>query len=130
MGSQPGALVLPVWAVSFDQRPERSGVVRDTQMAELVHDDVVDHCQGREDQPPVERERALRRTRAPQRPLGSDPDPLIRDPETFGPFLGKCRDDLTRLDTRLGLADEETLETEPRNLSAPLFLDPAAPLLE
>jgi hypothetical protein len=72
----------------------------------------------------------VRRTRAPQRPLGSDPDPLIRDPETFGPFLGKCRDDLTRPDTRLGLADEETLETEPRNLSAPLFLDPAAPLLE
>ena len=48
----------------------------------------------------------------------------------FGPFLGKCRDDLTRPDTRLGLADEETLEPEPRNLPAPLLLDPPAPLLE
>ena len=130
MVSQPGALVLPVRAVSFDQRPERSGVVRDTQMAELVHDDVVDHCQGREDEPPVERERALRRTRAPERPLGSDPDPLIGHSETFGPFLGKCRDDLTRPDTRLGLADEETLEPESRNLPAPLLIDPPAPLLE
>ena len=54
--SQPGSLLTPPGAVSLDERPERLRVVRDSQVAELVNDDVVDHLRGGHDQPPVEGE--------------------------------------------------------------------------
>ena len=36
MLTQPIALLAPVWAMSLDERPELSRVVRDAQVAELV----------------------------------------------------------------------------------------------
>ena len=54
------------------------------QVAELVDDHVVEHLVRREDQPPVEGERAARGARAPERPLAADVDAGERDAERLG----------------------------------------------
>ena len=64
-------------------------MVRDAQVAELVHDHVVEYLYWRQDEPPVEGERAACRARAPERPLASDSDPLVYDPEPLGLLLGE-----------------------------------------
>ena len=52
--AQPVALPAPVRAMSLDERPEPSRVVRNPQVTELVHDDVVEYLERREREPPVE----------------------------------------------------------------------------
>jgi hypothetical protein len=54
MTTQPVALIAPVRPVALDERPEAHRVVGNAQVAELVHDHVVEHVGGREHQPPVE----------------------------------------------------------------------------
>src|SRR5439155_4299403 len=122
--------VAPPWAVALDQRPKALRVVRDVQMAELVHDDVVEHLGGREHEAPVEGERAAPRAGAPERALVPDPDSSARDADARRLLFDDGREDLARSDARLGLAHAETLEAEPRNLAPPLMLDPGAPLGE
>ena len=63
--AQPVALGSPARAPLADERPELPRVVRLPQVAELVHDHVVEHRVRREHEPPVERQRAARRARAP-----------------------------------------------------------------
>jgi hypothetical protein len=46
--AQPIALLAPARAVSLDERPESSRVIRDAQMTELVHHDIVEHFGRRE----------------------------------------------------------------------------------
>ncbi len=94
----------------------------DAQVAELVHDHVVEHLEWSEHQSPVEGERAPGRARAPEGPLPSDPNAFERDADPLGLLLGERRDDLSRTDARLGLADHTLLESEQRYL-APLLVD-------
>ena len=55
----------PVRAAVRDEGPEAGRVVRLAQVAELVHDDVVEHRERREREPPVERERPARTSTSP-----------------------------------------------------------------
>lgn len=48
-----------VWKPALDLIPEASGVVWDTEMGELVDDDVVDQSRVEHDQAPVEANRAV-----------------------------------------------------------------------
>jgi hypothetical protein len=79
MLAQPGPLKAPVRAVPLEKRPERGRVIWDAQVAELVDNHVVDHGGRRQQEPPVEGKRACPGARAPQSPLGSDPDPPVGD---------------------------------------------------
>lgn len=88
MIAQPIALLAPVRAVSLDERPESSRVVRDAQVTELVHDHVVEHFERREYQPPIEGERAAWRARAPESALPSDTDSAVLDPDALSLLLG------------------------------------------
>src|SRR5213592_3792518 len=54
-------------------------MVQLAEVAELVDDDVVEHLERGEQQPPVERDRASRRGRAPSRALVADAQPLDLD---------------------------------------------------
>src|SRR5260370_10345925 len=78
---QPIALRAPLGPPGLDEPPEAARVVRLAQMAELVHDDVVEHVERREHAPPVEREPAARRARPPARTLVADLDPVELDPQ-------------------------------------------------
>src|SRR5512132_2538424 len=118
----------PVRTVSLDERPEPPRMVRNAQVAEFVHDHVVEHFARRQHEPPVEREGAACRARAPKRPLAADPDPLVCDSDPLSFLFGKRRNELTRTDARLRLAYREPLETQPWHLAPPLLLDPP-PLL-
>ena len=89
MLAQPVALLAPVRAAPLDERPETPRVVGDAQVAELVHDHVVEHREGRQHEPPVEGERAAGRAGAPERSLAADPDALVGDPEPLGLLLGE-----------------------------------------
>src|SRR5205807_361750 len=102
-------------------------MVRNAQVGELVHDHVVEHPERGEHQSPVEGERAARRARAPECPLPSDANAPVRDADALALLLGERRDDLTRADARLRLADRTLLEAESRYLASPLLHDP--PLL-
>jgi hypothetical protein len=116
--------------VSLDEGPERLRVVRDAQVAELVHDDVVDDVGWSQHEPPVEGECAAGGARAPQCPLAADPDPPVGDAELIGLALGHGRDNRPCAIARVRLADGKPLEPEPRYLAPPSFLDPQAPLGE
>ena len=87
--TQPVPLLAPVRAMSFDERPEPSRVVRDAQVTELVHDHVVHHLRWREYEPPVEGERAALGTRAPESALPSDADSAVLDADALGLLLGQ-----------------------------------------
>ena len=93
MPAQPVALMPPVRAVALDERPEPTRVVWDAQVAELVHDHVVEHLERRQREPPVEGERAACGARAPDRPLPTDADPLVGDPDPRGLLVGQHRDE-------------------------------------
>ncbi len=54
-----------------------------------MHDHVVENLERRQHEPPVEREGAASRARAPERPLTADPDPLVGDREPLGFLLGQ-----------------------------------------
>ena len=89
MVTQPIALLAPVRAMSLDERPEPSRVVRNAQVTELMHDHVVQHLKRREYEPPVEGERAAWRARAPQSALPSDTDSAVLDAYALGLLLGQ-----------------------------------------
>ena len=70
-------------------RDSRAGAVRrasrnagpwlcSIEVADLVHDDVVEDVVGRKDEPPVERERPVRRARPPAAALVAERDPAVR----------------------------------------------------
>ncbi len=130
MDPEPLALLTPVRAMSLDELPEPSRVVRDAQVTELVHDHVVEHLERRECEPPVEGERAAWGARAPERALSSDPDPAELDADARGLLLGQPRDELSRGPTRLRLADRARVEAQSWHLATPLILDPRTRLLE
>ena len=88
MVTQPIALLAPVRAMSLDERPELSRVVRDAQVAELVHDHIVEHFGRREHQPPIKGERAAWRARAPESALPSDTDSAVLDADVLSLLLG------------------------------------------
>ena len=73
-------------------------MVENTQVAELMDDDVVEHLEGREHESPVEGERAARGAGAPERSLAADPDAPVRDPEPLGLLLGEGRNELPGAD--------------------------------
>jgi len=104
--TQPVALLAPARATSLDERPERSRVIWNTQVTELMHYHVVEYLERREYEPPVEGERAARRARAPKSALPSDTDSLVRDADALGLPLGQHRHELSRGRTRLRLADQ------------------------
>jgi hypothetical protein len=49
--AQPVALLAPVWAPPLDELPESPRVVGHAQVAELVHDHVVEHLERRKYEP-------------------------------------------------------------------------------
>src|ERR1700751_1386837 len=102
--AQPVALLAPVRAAPLDERPEVPRGVEVAQVAELVHDHVVEHLDGRQHEPPVEGERAPGRAGAPERALTADPDALEADAELLGLLLGDGRDELPGGDARRRLA--------------------------
>ena len=128
--AQPSAVLAPVWAMSLDERPELSRVVRDAQVAKLMHDHVVQHLQRCEYEPPVEGERAAWRARAPKSALPSYTDSEVIDADALSLLLGQRRNEFSRCRTRLGFADGGWVEAESRHLPTPLILDPRTLLLE
>ena len=83
-------------AMSLDERPEPSRMVRNTQVAELMHDHIVEDIERREYEPPVEGERAEWRARAPKRALPSYPDAAVPDAdETTSRATVRASDSLT-----------------------------------
>src|SRR5699024_9291096 len=97
---------------------------------ELVHDHIVQHLGRREDETPVEGERATWRAGAPDGALPSDTDPAVRDADVCRLLVCQRRNDLARGTTRLRLTDRRRVEAEPRHLPMRLILDPQALLLE
>ena len=89
MDTQPLALLAPVRAMSLDERPELSRVVRDAQVAELMHDHVVQYPKRCEYEPPVEGERPAWRARAPESSLPSDTDSQVIDADALSLLLGQ-----------------------------------------
>jgi len=128
--TKPVALLTPVRAMSLDERPELSRVVRDAQVAELVHDHVVEHLGWREHEPPVEGERPASRARAPEGALPCDTDPAVLDADPLRLRLRRRLNELSRSRTRLRLTDNRWVEAEARHLATPLLLDPRARSLE
>src|SRR3954451_8211158 len=100
----------PVGAATLDERPEAAGVVRLAQVAQLVHYDVVEHLERREDEAPVEGERASGRAGSPARALVADLDARPEDSELLRLLLGEHRHELTRSPARLGLRHERRIE--------------------
>ena len=128
--TQPVTLPAPGRAMVLDERPELSRMVRDAQVTELMHDDVVQDVGRCEHEPPVERERAARRARAPERSLPSYADSAVRDADARRLLLGQRRDELSRGQPRLRLTDQEWIEAQSRHLATPLSLDPEALLID
>src|SRR5437762_1704325 len=64
------------------------------QVAELVHDDVVEHLEGRQHEPPVEREGSTPGAGAPERALGADPDLPEADADLGSGLFCDGRDEL------------------------------------
>lgn len=125
MLAQPVALLAPARAALLDERPEAPRVVEDTQVAELVHDHVVEHLGGGQHEAPVEGERPLRGARAPDRALAADPDPLVGDSKLHRLLLGDPRHEPPGAGARRRLADRVTLQSQPRHLTTPLRLYPS-----
>ena len=75
MVAEPAPRFPIVRPTELDERPEAAPVVRLDEVAQLVDDDVVEHLGRREGEPPVQRDRAAWRARAPAGPLAGDPDP-------------------------------------------------------
>ena len=128
--TQPITLLTPVRAMSLDERPELPRVVRDAQVAELVHDDVVQHLGRCEHEPPVEGDRPAPRARAPEGALPSDSDPAVLDADALRLRARQSRNERARARTRPRLTDRRWVEAESRHLATPLILDPRALLLE
>jgi len=128
--TQPVTLPAPERAMVLDERPELSRVVRDAQVTELMHDHVVQDAGWCEHEPPVERERAARRARAPERSLPSYSDSTVLDADALRLLPGQRRDELSRGQPRLRLADEGWIEAQSRHLATPLILDPEALVLD
>src|SRR5918994_5207916 len=84
--AEPVALLAEVRTHALDKRPEASRVIEVNKVAKLVHDDVVENRAGREREPPRERDRPLRRARAPPRPCVANRDPTA--PNTDARSLG------------------------------------------
>jgi peptide/nickel transport system substrate-binding protein len=76
VGAQPAAVRLEAGQDLADQAPELALMVAHAQVAELVHDHVLEHRLGRQDQAPVEIDQAARRAAAPDPLLVLDPEPL------------------------------------------------------
>jgi hypothetical protein len=71
----------------------------------------------------LKEERASAGARAPQSPLGSDPDPPVGDADPARLLMSQLRDERPRSDPSLHLAHHEP-EAEARHLATPLLLDP------
>src|SRR5579862_3324770 len=99
-------------------------------MAELVDDDVIEHVERREREPPVEREPAARRARAPLRPVVAYVDAADLDAERRRFLLGDHGDELAHRTLRVVSGDSSRVEPEARHLSCTLARDPAAVRLE
>ena len=97
MLAQPVALVAPVRALPLDEGPEPPRMVRDLEVTELMHDHIVEYLERRQHKPPVERERAARRARAPERPLTANEDPLVSDRQPPGRLSVRTRSTSSRL---------------------------------
>ena len=69
-------------------------------------------------------------TTIPERPLATDPDPLVDNPDPLGLLLGQGRDELSGGNARLRFAHRETLELQPWHLAPPLLLYPRSLLRE
>src|SRR2546421_5158183 len=114
----PAVLVEPPLRVAvtgpapLDELPELRPVVMLHEMADLVHDDVVEHVVRCEDESPVEAERALARARAPSAPLVTHRDPLVGDAERRSFRLGEQDDACPCLAPALFLGEAQPLETE------------------
>src|SRR5574343_1724318 len=73
VGNVPGLVAqfetqaAPVRAKLLDHRPEARAMVHFLEMSQLVADNVVDHRQRHEDQPPVERDAAMMAATPPAR---------------------------------------------------------------
>src|SRR5581483_7507142 len=93
---QPSPLLPPLRPAALDEPPEAAGVIRLSQMAHLVDDDVVEHLEGREHEPPVEREVARGRARPPARPLVANVDAVHLDAERLRLLLDEHVCELTR----------------------------------
>jgi hypothetical protein len=83
-------------------------------VADLVHDDVVEHVVRRQHEPPVEAERALARARAPAAALVAQRDPLVRHAERRRLRLRDQRDARLRLTPPLLLGEGELVQVEAR----------------
>src|SRR5215216_6377507 len=127
---EPLATLAPVRAPALDEFPEPRRMIRDAQVAELVHDHVVEHVKRRQHEPPVEREGAACRARAPERALPRDSNSLVRDAEALALLLGERANELARGHACLGLAHGEALEPQSRDLSPSLLFNPGALLDE
>src|SRR5205085_1902251 len=99
-------------------------------MAHLVHDDVVEHLERREDEAPVERQRPRGGTRSPARALVPNLDPPELDAERRRLLLGEHRHELPSRAPRLELGDAAAVEREPRPLPRALGGDPVAVRVE
>src|SRR5258708_33839800 len=93
-------------------------------MTELVDDDVVEHLEGREHEPPVERQRPGWGAGAPERALVANLDLSVADAERQGLLVEHHRHELARRAPPLVLVDRELVQPEPRYLPRSLALDP------
>src|SRR3954471_1038122 len=99
---------------ALDELPELRTVMMLDQVADLVHDDVVENVVRREHEPPVEAERALARARAPAAALVAQRDALVGDAECGGFGLRDQRDARTCLAPPLLLRESQPLEAKAR----------------
>jgi hypothetical protein len=99
-------------------------MVRDSQVAELVDDHVVDHLERGQHETPVERERSTRRARAPERPLGSDPDCPVGDADSPRLCRGEVCDQSARPTPPSRFGQREVGQPQARHLASALLLDP------
>src|SRR5436305_5185185 len=93
-------------------------------MADLMHDDVVEHFDGRENEPPVEGQVAVRRARSPARALVADLDLAGLDAERFGLILDEHPDKLACGAPTLELGDSARVEPQARALPRALGCEP------
>src|SRR5262249_30044395 len=116
----PAVLVKPAFrlaigrAATLDEPPERRVVVVLEEMANLVHDHVVEDVVRGEHEPPVEAEGAPARTRAPAASLVAQREPAVGDAERRRLRLRDQRDARLCLASPLGLGETEPLEPETR----------------
>src|SRR5688572_21063077 len=78
---EPVALLAEVGAHALDERPESARVVEVDEMAQLVHDDVVEDPPRCEHEPPRERQRAFRRARPETRTRVANGDAATPNPD-------------------------------------------------